>query len=321
MSPRRGPEDKFTSYYGRPILKPPTWEPLDIAGYLFAGGLAGASSALAAGAELTGRPALVRSTRLTALGALGVSFVALVHDLGRPARFVNMLRVAKPTSPMSMGSWLLTMYAPLVGLAAGAELVPLPLLRRVAPVAGRGAAVLGAGVATYTAVLIGDTAVPTWHDAHRQLPFVFAGSAAASAGGVASALTPLAQSGPARRVAVAAAVAELAATTAMERSGHLSMETLHEGRARSLMTAAKGLTGGGALVLGALGGRYRAAAAVGGLALAAGSVCLRFGIFEAGRASTLDPRYVIEPQRRSSRSPSAADSAPSETAADAPTGG
>jgi hypothetical protein len=57
------PEAAFDSYYGQPILSPPTWEPLDIAGYLFLGGLAGASSALAAGAQATGRPGLARTAR------------------------------------------------------------------------------------------------------------------------------------------------------------------------------------------------------------------------------------------------------------------
>src|SRR5579862_5965615 len=77
------------SYYGDPIINPPVWEERDIAGYLFAGGLAGASSILAAGGDLSGRPRLARRCKLCASGALGVSIVALVHDLGRPARFIN----------------------------------------------------------------------------------------------------------------------------------------------------------------------------------------------------------------------------------------
>jgi hypothetical protein len=72
------------SYYGRPIINPPVWQELDIAGYLFAGGLAGASSILAAGGDLSGRPRLARRCRLGASAAIGVSLVALVHDLGRP---------------------------------------------------------------------------------------------------------------------------------------------------------------------------------------------------------------------------------------------
>ncbi|WP_369794434.1 NrfD/PsrC family molybdoenzyme membrane anchor subunit [Kutzneria sp. 744] len=86
----RGPE--FESYYGKPVVKAPVWSPLDIGGYLFLGGLAGASSVLAAGAELTARPGLARAGKIAALGAISASAAALVHDLGRPERFANMLR-------------------------------------------------------------------------------------------------------------------------------------------------------------------------------------------------------------------------------------
>jgi formate-dependent nitrite reductase membrane component NrfD len=98
------PEAEFTSYYGRPVVKQSPWKK-DIPIYLFAGGLAAGSSLLAAGADMTGRVVLRRCGRLTALGALGVSMVALVHDLGRPGRFLNMLRTFKLTSPMSVGTW------------------------------------------------------------------------------------------------------------------------------------------------------------------------------------------------------------------------
>ncbi len=296
MSPRRGRTEEFTSYYGRPILKPPTWSARDIAGYIFAGGLAGASSMLAAGAQHTGRPALERRSKLTALAAISVSAAALVHDLGRPERFINMLRVAKPTSPMSMGSWILATYGPLAGASAASNL--LGLLPRAGRACGVGAAVAGSAVATYTAVLVADTAVPAWHDAHQVLPFVFAGSAAASAGGLASAIAPLAEAGPARRMAVAGSVVETTATLLMERSGHLSAETLRQGRAGALMRLSKACTVGGAVGLALGGRRSRLVSAVSGLAVATGSALLRFGVFEAGRASTVDPKYVVVPQRR-----------------------
>ncbi|MCH6470463.1 NrfD/PsrC family molybdoenzyme membrane anchor subunit [Sinomonas terrae] len=295
MSPRRERREDFTSYYGRPILKEPTWEALDIAGYIFAGGLAGASSILAAGAQHSGRPGLERTAKLTALTAISASVVALVHDLGRPERFVNMLRVAKPTSPMSVGSWILSAYGPLAGASAAANV--LGIFPRAGKAAGIGAGITGSAVATYTAVLIADTAVPTWHDAHSRLPFVFASSAAASAGGVAAALAPRAESGPARRMAVVGAAVETALSVAMERSGHLSAETFHQGRAGKLLQLSKACTVGGAVGL-ALGGRSsRLVSALGGIAVAAGSALLRFGVFEAGRASTRDPKYVVVPQR------------------------
>ncbi len=104
------PPAEFTSYYGKPVLNAPVWEPRDIAGYLFLGGLAGASSLLGAGAQLTGRTALERAAKAGALGAACLSMAALAHDLGRPARFANMLRVFKISSPMSVGSWILAGY-------------------------------------------------------------------------------------------------------------------------------------------------------------------------------------------------------------------
>jgi Polysulphide reductase, NrfD len=282
------------SYYGRPVIKEPTWKARDVAGYLFLGGLAGASSALGAGAELTGRRRLARSTKLGALGAVSLSLAALVHDLGRPGRFLNMLRVAKPTSPMSVGSWLLAGYGPLAGAAAASEVSGL--LPRVGRAAGVGAGVLGPAVASYTSVLIADTAVPAWHESRCELPFVFVGSGAAAAGGLAMLTTPHAETGPARRIAVAGAALDLAASQRMEAHAGLAGETFHEGKAGALLRAAKALTALGGV--GAVaGGRNRVTAGLSGLALLAGSACTRFGIFEAGRASARDPKYTVAPQR------------------------
>lgn len=297
------PDATFTSYYGRPVVKESPWQS-DIPAYLFLGGLAAGSSLLAAGADLSDRPALRRTGRLGALGAISLSLAALVHDLGKPSRFVNMLRVAKPTSPMSMGTWLLTSYGPMAGLAAAAEvpaLVPSPvrgLVTALGRPAGLTAAGLAPAVASYTAVLLADTATPAWHEAYRELPFVFAGAAAASAGGLGMLGTPAAQAGPARRLAVLGAAAEIAADQRMERSMGLSAETLHEGKAGRLMQVGKALTAGGAVLAAALGRRSRPAAAASGLALLAGSACTRFGTFEAGQASARDPKYTVVPQRQ-----------------------
>ena len=115
------PQAEFTSYYGRPVLKEPVWKSPDVPGYLFLGGLAGASSALAAFAQLSGNRELSRASKTAAAGAISLSAAALVHDLGRPARFLNMLRVFKVTSPMSVGSWLLAAYGPVAGAAAVSE--------------------------------------------------------------------------------------------------------------------------------------------------------------------------------------------------------
>ncbi|HEX3335586.1 MAG TPA: NrfD/PsrC family molybdoenzyme membrane anchor subunit, partial [Jatrophihabitans sp.] len=231
------PDVEFTSYYGRPVLKAAPWT-ADIPAYLFLGGLSGGSALLAAGADLTDRPALRRTARLGAAGSIGASLALLVHDLGKPSRFVNMLRVAKVTSPMSVGTWILSGYGPLAGVTAAAELRHL-LPRRLNPLAGLlgvvgrpaglAAATLAPAVASYTAVLMADTATPAWHEAHRELPFVFVGSAAGAAGGLGLLGTPVAEAGPARRLALAGAVTELVAERKMEASMGLAAETLHQG--------------------------------------------------------------------------------------------
>jgi formate-dependent nitrite reductase membrane component NrfD len=299
------PEATFTSYYGRPVVKASPWE-ADIPIYLFLGGLAAGSSLLGAGADLSNRPVLRRSTRLGALAAISLSMVALVRDLGRPARFVNMLRVFKPTSPMSVGTWILTAYGPAAALAGAAEaarLLPLRLgwvgrlLDTAARPAGLAAAAVGPAVASYTGVLLGDTATPAWHDAHRELPFLFVASASAASGGFGMLTAPVSEAGPARRMAIAGAVAELAIERRMERSMGLSAETLHSGTPGTLMKASAALTAAGALGTALLGRRSRIAAAVSGAALMAGSACTRFGVFEAGQHSAKDPKYTIVPQR------------------------
>lgn len=297
------PRAEFRSYYGRAVLKTPVWE-WKIAAYLFAGGLSGGSALLAAGADLTGRPALRRATRLGALASLLASMYFLVSDLGRPERFHHMLRVAKPSSPMSVGTWILAAYGPGAGLAAVAEVMPAWLRRSwpgklvaaLARPAGLSAAAFAPGVASYTAVLLSQTAVPAWREAHPYLPFVFTGSAAASGGGLGMLLTPVAQAGPARRMGVLGAGLEVAASRLLERRLGLSAEAYTTGKAHRLRQWAEYLTVGGALGTVAAG-RNRAAAAASGLALLAGSVLQRFGVFEAGVESTRDPKYVVVPQR------------------------
>jgi formate-dependent nitrite reductase membrane component NrfD len=301
---RRGGEEvvppaEFRSYYDLPILQPPVWEARTIASYFFLGGLAGASSVLGAGAQVTGRRALAKVSKTAALGAVALSMAALIEDLGVPSRFTNMLRVAKPSSPMSMGTWLLTAYGPAAGVSAVTALTGW--FPRIGALATAAAAVTGPAVASYTAVLASDTAVPAWHDAQRQLPFVFTSSAAAAAGGFGLLAAPPDEQSPARRAAVVGGAAELAATAWMHRGMGRSARAYASGRARVLHRLATGFTATG-VAGAALSGsrrtpRTRAVAAVSGVALMAGSACTRFAVFEAGRVSTIDPRYVVEPQR------------------------
>jgi Polysulphide reductase, NrfD len=288
------PEATFDSYYGKPVLNAPVWEPLDIAGYLFLGGLAGASSALGAGAQATGRTALARVSKVGAAGAGLVSLAALVHDLGQPKRFVHMLRVFKVTSPMSVGSWLLAGYVPLAGVAAASAVTGR--VPRIGAMATGGAAVLGPAVASYTAALIADTAVPAWHDGHREMPYVFVGSAATAAGGLGLVGAPLEQQGPARALALLGVAGELGMFERMKKRMGMVAEPYSSGKGGRLVRVGEVLSLAGAAGA-VLGRRNRAASALSGMALMGASVATRFGIFQAGMDSANDPRYTVEPQR------------------------
>lgn len=298
--PKRGgeqtvvPRAEFRSYYGQPVIKPPTWKTPDVPAYFFLGGLAGASSAMAALGTTTGHRRLAQTGSLAAaLGAAGGT-VALIHDLGRPERFLNMLRVIKPTSPLSIGSWVLASFSTLSGAAAASTVTGR--LPRLGLAAQAGAAALGPAMMTYTAVLVSDTAVPAWHEGRRELPFVFAGGSLASGGGLGLICASPDEAGPARAMAVAGAGLELAAEQAMTERLGLVGEPYHQGRPGRWMRAGKVLGAAGAL--GALvGRRSRVLSAVSGAALLAGALCTRFGVFEAGMASAKDPKYTVVPQR------------------------
>ncbi len=277
------------SYHGRSPLKPPVWEP-DIAAYLFTGGLSGASALLAAAARADGNDRLARRALLTAMAGLTVSPVLLIRDLGRRERFHHMLRVLKPSSPMSVGSWILGAIGSATAVAAASDLTGL--LPRTGRTAERVAGALGPALATYTAVLLADTAVPAWHGSRTELPFVFGASAAASAAGAALVLTPTADAGAARRLCVGAAVAEVGAAQLMEHR----LGPLANAYGGPLRWVAPGLTLGGAALVGAAG-RHRAAAVAGGLAVLAGSAVERWRVFRAGHVSACDPAHVIDPQR------------------------
>ncbi|HLI55950.1 MAG TPA: NrfD/PsrC family molybdoenzyme membrane anchor subunit, partial [Actinomycetota bacterium] len=258
------PPAEIRTYYDRPVLKQPVWR-WYIPAYLFTGGVAGASSLLALGARVTGNGRLARQSRLLSLGALAASSGLLIADLGRPERFYNMLRVLKPTSPMNVGSWLLSAFGGAVGTGVVCDL--LGILPVAGGAADLGAALLGPAVATYTAVLVADTATPAWHEARRELPFVFAAGAAAGAAGLALALAPPSDAGPARALLLGGAAAELASAELLRRRLDPDLaKTYSEGRAGGLSRLARGLTAAGALAV-AVGGRRRPVAIAGGVAV------------------------------------------------------
>jgi formate-dependent nitrite reductase membrane component NrfD len=290
------PDATFASYYGKPILRAPVWKAADIAGYFFLGGLAGTASVLAAGADLTGRSTLARGAKVGAIGAISLGLVALVHDLGKPSRFVNMLRVFKPTSPMSVGSWVVTAYTPAAAVAAATAVTGR--WRPLGAVATASAAALGPVVASYTGALLADTAVPAWHDAHRELPLLFAASAVAAGAGFSLVAAPIDETAPARRAALVAAAAEaLVWRRAEHRLGEVA-EPYRTGKGGALLRAARVLTAGGAITGAVLGRRSRVASALAGASLLAGSLCAKLGVFHAGVDSANDPKYTVAPQRR-----------------------
>ncbi|MCE7002551.1 polysulfide reductase NrfD [Kibdelosporangium philippinense] len=258
-------------YYGKPILKKPVWKVPDVPGYLFLGGMAGASASLALGAQIACHPELVRPARIAAAVGSLASVGALINDLGRPERFLNMLRVFKVTSPLSVGSWILAPFSGLTALTAATDLSGR--FGRIGTLSGAAAGVLGPAMCTYTSVLLADTAVPAWHQAYPELPFVFAGSAMTSAAG-ASLLA--ASSKPAVRLGLIGSAMELGSSAAMERR----VETYRSSR---LLTAAKALTVAGAGL--SLLRRSRVATVLAGASYLAAGVCTRVGVYYSGMDS------------------------------------
>jgi hypothetical protein len=282
------------SYYGRPILKEPVWKP-EIPTYFFFGGIAGASSLLHIGARLTGNATLARRSLLVGAVADAVSPALLVSDLGRPERFLNMFRVFKVTSPMSVGSWVL-----LVSGGASTTAAVLELAGKLKPVKVAAEAVSGlAGppLVTYTGTLLADTSIPVWHEARRELPWLFGASALSSAGAAATLVVPAECAGPARRLAVGGAVASLGLEAAMRKRLGFVGEVYDKQAAGTLGRVSKLCTGTGAALLAARGRRSRTAAIGGSALVLAGELALRWSVFRAGFQSARDPRYVVVPQR------------------------
>lgn len=163
------------TYYDLPLLKPPVWT-WEVPTYFFIGGAAGAAAVLGVAAQLTnGDEKLLRDARWIAFLGAAASGPLLIADLGRPERFLNMLRVFKPQSPMSVGVWTLTAFG---GATAGAVLLPSKTLRDLSAIA---AAASGLLMATYTGVLLGVTANPLWKEHADFLPIHFGASAMGSA--------------------------------------------------------------------------------------------------------------------------------------------
>ncbi len=187
------------TYFDHPILRKAHWGS-DIIYYFFAGGIAAASAALASLAKRGGDPddaELVRNGRYTALAGALVSSVFLIKDLGRPERFLNMLRIVKLKSPMSVGVYALVTFSTNAGFAALDQaradgLIPFnPFGWLAKPVRALTGLPSTALMSSYTGVLLSATAIPVWYTGRRHIPAIFACSAASTGAALQSLLLAL----------------------------------------------------------------------------------------------------------------------------------
>jgi DMSO reductase anchor subunit len=290
-----------STYYGMPVLKAPVWR-WYIPAYLYTGGLAGLSAWIGLASQLTGdrrMRRIVARTRTVSTVALSVSAALLVADLGRPGRFLNMLRVFRPTSPMNLGTWILST----AGAAHGAVWLAAlhPRTRRFADVAAIAGGAVGLPMAGYTSVLLANTAVPLWQHTRRTLPPLFLASALASSASLLE-LFPLTfrERRAVRALAITGKAAELAAELFFESDAGTNAEVarlLHDGLPAELLRASRGLTAA-SLLLSIVAGRRRGLRVAAGVLGTLGAVALRFGVTWAGGASTRDPRATFGPERR-----------------------
>jgi hypothetical protein len=294
-----GPIPRQIGYYGQPILKPPVWT-WEIPVYFFIGGIAGMSALIALASALFHHLDVARmSILLAAIGAT-VSPALLTMDLGRPRLFLNMLRVFKYKSVMSIGAWLLTFF----GACALPALLALELharhvfpgdldhlIRLIAAALILAAAALGLLLATYTGVLLGATAIPAWY-LHRILLPIHFGTAGL---GSAAALLELLgyRIAPLNAIGFLAAATESALWIWLELDKHGAPDrALYQGRAGWLIRGGEMLSGTLALLLRAFGFIPMAA-----LSFLLGALLSRFGWVAAGKVCACDAEAVLAAQR------------------------
>lgn len=287
--------DASHGYYGLPLLKRPTWT-WEAPAYLVIGGTAGAAALIASAARLSGHPTLARDARWIAAAGAAASPPLLISDLGRPDRFLNMLRVFKAQSPMSVGVWTLVAFSTASATAAFADVASrlLPAgtpVRTVRNASELLAASTGLAMSTYTGVLVGATAIPVWSSSVRLLPVHFAASSLGSAASL------LEIAGHRQRalhwLALAAAAVETAVAIDVERRSDRASRPLREGDSGALVRAGGLLAGPVPLVLRLIGGRSRGLRRAAAISAVAGSVLTRFGWVRAGAASADDPGAAL----------------------------
>lgn len=290
-------ERDATTYYGLPVLKEPVWT-WEVPAYFYIGGAAGAAATIGAVLQVLdgdNSARLVKRCRDIAAAGTAVGSGLLIRDLGRPERFLNMLRVFKPRSPLNLGSWILMTAG---GLSATSAVLSRSrgVGRRLGGLAGLGAGAVGLPLSGYTAVLLAGTAVPVWKASRRSLPVLFV----ASATGAACSLLELGdfdrkELTAVRRLGTVAQLSELALARAVEHesAGPAGAgRPYEEGMAGTLWKASTACTVT-SLAVDTFTGKSRpgrvAAAIVGTL----GSIALRFSVWLAGRASARDPRATF----------------------------
>jgi Polysulphide reductase, NrfD len=285
-------------YYGQPVVKPPVWT-WEIPVYFFVGGLSGMSAVIALAAAIFHHVEVVRGAMWLAAVGVVLSPILLVLDLGRPSLFINMLRVFKPQSAMSMGAWILTGFGGCVvpGLIA-VELHAAhmfggtfgQLVRIVAGVLILGAALCGMLLATYTGVLIGATAIPAWFLHRVLLPIHFGiagfGSAAALLELLGHRIAPLNAIG----FFAAAVESLLLLWLSLDRHGAAD-RAIHGHSSGWLIRISEILPGPLALVL-----RLFGLVPLAAISFLIGSLVSRFGWLAVGKVSGCDPKSVFAAQ-------------------------
>jgi formate-dependent nitrite reductase membrane component NrfD len=303
---RRLPTSYYTSkdgptYYNQPVLQTPVWI-WTVPVYFYAGGTAGAALTLAGAAQLFGGgrlDGLVQACEWIGAAGLTAGSALLIADLGKPSRFLNMMRVFRPTSPLNLGSWLLGGGASAAGVAAvfGRAAEPLRSLGRLA---GFTAGLLGIPLTGYTGVVLSNTVIPAWHDARREWPVLFVAS---SMTGAASLLDILDLSRREHRVVrtfgLLGKAAEAVSARCVERRIAQVPATAHpfrRGRASLLWRAAQ-LLGIASLVTALLPRQTRKKRIASAVMGTASSLCVRFASLEIGMASSQNPCAAFGQQR------------------------
>lgn len=292
-----------TGYYGNPVLKKPVWK-WQVPVYFLAGGVAGASAAIAFVAHLLGRDlALVRAALWIALGGAIISPPLLIFDLGRPSRFWNMLRVFKLQSPMSVGAWTLMAFSFAVGTAVACEEIVLhgyssSLLFGVGWAGEAGAMLTGLVLLSYTSVLLGATAIPVWSENRRVLPVHFVASALGASAGIlelAGFLIPATNG-----MSLVAAGVETCVAVYISLRGRAVDAPLRTGRVVWMIRVAVGLTGPAPLLLRIFFAHWPPARPIASVCFILGALLSRYGWMAAGHASSRDSKTLFELQRKGS---------------------